>query len=484
MSDRSADPRLATLDALLAAEPGQADALYLRAGLLAEQGRAEDARRDYMAVIAIEPAHFGALNDLGTLLFNTDFRAAARLAYAEAIKHHPDNPIGHINLANALLANDEIGLARTHFETALALAPEHPDAHQGLANLLQTQGEDEAAARHRQRSYAARTITTTPWRGTGAPRQVLKLVSAVGGNIPTRFLLDEAVFQVSTLAVEAWRDEMTLPDRNLVFNAIGDPDLSAEALDIAEVIIARVGAPVVNAPDRVRSTGRADNARQLLGLPGVVTPRIEPVALDGIEIAAEAFGYPLLLRSPGFHTGQNFEPVAGPENLADAAARLPGRNLMLIQPLDARDALGRFRKFRTMIVGGRLYPLHLAISDSWKVHYFTADMAEKPEHRAEEAAFLADMPAVLGPLAMTGLRAIADRLRLDYAGVDFGLGPNGEVLLFEANATMVVNPPDPDPRWDYRRGPVDAVLAAVREMLVARIDEAAIAASSPPGPSP
>ena len=83
-----------------------------------------------------------------------------------------------------------------------------------------------------------------------------------------------------------------------------------------------------------------------------------------------------------------------------------------VEPLDARDASGRFRKFRTMIVGGGLYPLHLALSTSWKVHYFTADMAERPDHRAEEAAFLADMAGVIGPLAMTGLRAIAVRLGL------------------------------------------------------------------------
>jgi hypothetical protein len=75
---------------------------------------------------------------------------------------------------------------------------------------------------------------------------------------------------------------------------------------------------------------------------------------------------------------------------------------------------------------------------------------------------------MLGPRALAGLEAIAQALGLDYAGVDFGLSPQGDVLLFEANATMVVNPPDPDPRWDYRRGPVDRILAAVRDLLLGR----------------
>ena len=91
-----------------------------------------------------------------------------------------------------------------------------------------------------------------------------------------------------------------------------------------------------------------------------------------------------------------------------------------------------------MMIGGQIYPLHLAISRNWKVHYFTSDMADKPDHRAEEARFLEDMPAVLGETAMTALEHIRDALGLDYAGVDFGLAPNGDLLLFEANATMVI----------------------------------------------
>jgi hypothetical protein len=118
-----------------------------------------------------------------------------------------------------------------------------------------------------------------------------------------------------------------------------------------------------------------------------------------------------------------------------------------------------------MIVDGHLYPLHLAISDHWKVHYFSAAMADHPERRSEEAAFLADMPRVLGPRAMAGLEHIREALGLDYGGIDFGLGSDGEILLFEANATMVVNPPDPDPRWQYRRRPIERVLEAAHAML-------------------
>jgi hypothetical protein len=38
--------------------------------------------------------------------------------------------------------------------------------------------------------------------------------------------------------------------------------------------------------------------------------------------------------------------------------------------------------------------------------------------------------------------------------------------LFEANATMVVNAPEPDERWAYRRPAVERIFGAVRGMLM------------------
>jgi glutathione synthase/RimK-type ligase-like ATP-grasp enzyme len=457
---------LAELDAFLARDPGRTEARYLRATALAALGRQEEAKQDYLAVIAEDPRHFGALNDLGTLLHHTDYRTAARLAYAEAVKHHPDNVIGRINLANALLADGQAEEARAHFEMALTLDPDHPDAHQGMANLLQERNDWDGAERHRQQSYRARTITTLPYRGEGAPCRVLMLVSAVGGNVPARFVLDDALFAVSILVVEAFKADTALPPHDVVFNAIGDADLCAAALNVAEKVLAATAARVINPPPRVRDSGRADTARLLANLPGVVAPRTALVEKSAVAAAAEPFGFPLLVRSPGFHTGQHFRKVEHSGDLEAAILALPGRYLLLIEYLNAFDAEGWARKYRVMMIGGQLFPLHLAISRDWKVHYFTASMAEQAGHRAEEEAFLNDMPVVLGPIATAALTRICKRLGLDYAGIDFGLSSEGKLLAFEANATMVINPPGPDEIWNYRRAAVDRALAAARAMVM------------------
>ena len=78
------------------------------------------------------------------------------------------------------------------------------------------------------------------------------------------------------------------------------------------------------------------------------------------------------------------------------------------------------------------------------------------------------MPSVLGAKAMAALQGLAAVLGLDYGGIDFGLNEAGQILLFEANATMVVEQPDGDPRWDYRRAAVEHIHVAMRNLLLGR----------------
>jgi len=208
----------------------------------------------------------------------------------------------------------------------------------------------------------------------------------------------------------------------------------------------------------------------LRGLDGVRAPHTERIARDVLTAQAlgeRGFTFPLLLRSPGHHAGDHFARVETADALAGIAASLPGRDLLAIEFLDARGADGDVRKYRVICVDGRLYPVHLAIAPQWKVHYFSAEMAERSDHRAEETAFLEDMPAVVGERGMRALAAICATMELDYAGVDFGLSSEGTILVFEANATMAVYHSEPG-AWGARRRAAEGVIGAVRAMLVER----------------
>lgn len=211
--------------------------------------------------------------------------------------------------------------------------------------------------------------------------------------------------------------------------------------------------------------------QRLRGIDGALLPRTECVPREAVTakgLLARGFTFPLLLRSPGYHQGDHCALVSDAAALPEIVASLPGCDVLAIDFFDARGSDGNARKYRVVSVDGTLYPVHAAIAPHWKVHYFSADMTDRAEHRAEEARYLGDMAAVVKAAGMRALEAICATLELDYCGVDFGLDRDGNVLVFEANATMAVYPPEAGGMWEYRRIAADRVVAAVRAMLVDR----------------
>jgi len=449
-----------------------------RADLLAEMGRNLDARSDYLRALELDPASHSGLIGFGRLLITERHLKAAQMVYAEAVKHYPDDIVCRVNLGGVLLERDDPAGSRKQYEAALGIDPEFPQAHGGMYYALTRLGEFEAAEMHQRKAFGQKSLFANPYRGTAKPIPVLLLVSSTGGNTPIEKLLDDRVFQTYVVVADFYDTAVPLPEHRIVVNGIGDADAAGQALMAAESLVLLTKAPVLNAPAAVRASGRCENAARLANLPGVISPLTATFAYEQLSgpdgaavLANHGFTFPLLVRAPGFHMGLHFELVETPAELAAAAGALPGAGrggaeLIAIQYLDARGEDGCVRKYRAMIVDGQLFPLHLAISQHWKIHYFSADMKERPDHRAEEAGFLADMPGFIGAKAIAALESVRAALGLDYGGIDFGLNRQGEVLLFEANATMVVEQPDPDPRWDYRRAAVERIHAAVRRMLL------------------
>jgi hypothetical protein len=307
-------------------------------------------------------------------------------------------------------------------------------------------------------------VTPRRYRGTGVAPEVLYLASARGGNVRLWPWLDDAQLAVTVVYADYADPSQPLPVHDWVINAIGDADGAALALAHAEGLVSATTKPVINHPAKVRQTGRSALGRLCQGIDGLVAPRIRRMDRASI-LSSDDLEFPVLIRAPGFHTGEHFHAVPSRAGLAAVVASMPGETLFLIEPLDARGRDGMVRKYRVMLVRGRIYPWHVAISSDWKVHYFTAAMAEQENYRAEERRFLNDMANVLGGRAMTALECLGQRMGLDYAGVDFGVALDGSVLVFEANATMTINAPQPGAIWDYRRPAAVAVQDAVARML-------------------
>ncbi len=375
-------------------------------------------------------------------------------------------PLHRSGYANSVYQDNDLPTAQRHYRAALAADPRFAPALQGLARVLTTLG-DPTAEQYWQAGFTNHAVVTQRYRGIGTGIPLLLLVAARGGNVPTQCWVDNTVYAVSAVYADFYDFAQALPNHVLTLNAIGDADLCSAALASAERMVADDATPVINHPAQVRLTGRQDNARRLAGVPDVKVPRTTMLSRSAILAGADV-SFPILLRAPGFHTGQHFFRAESRRDLEEAVAELPGEDLLAIEYVNARGSDGMARKYRAMFIDGVIYPLHLAIGADWKVHYFTAGMAANPAFREEERRFLDDMSATLGVPAMTALSRIQATLGLDYAGIDFALTQDGSVLLFEANATMVIDPPDTNPMWDYRRVAIGKALDAAKRMLSRR----------------
>jgi hypothetical protein len=464
---------LTEVDAHLREDPLAVDLALERARLLDELDRSGEARDAYLRIVSRAPNHPRALNDFGTFLMRGGLRAAARTVYERAVAVDPRSAVARANLANVSFADNDYEAARRHYQAALAIDPQLATAHQGLSYALTRLGREEEARAHRRLGFAQRALTTAPYRGPSPPVDVLLVVAASGGTAYTDAFLDDRIFRTTTLVVDAY-DGTRVPPVDVAFNAIADADRARAELLAAEELLADVHVPVLNPPQRVLATARQANAERLGSLGGVVAPRIATVPLrallaDGPAVAGRAgFTFPLLVRAPGFHTGQHFGLVEHPAALAAALDGFPGGDVLLIEYLDVRDDDGAVRKYRMMVVDGALYPAHVAVSNEWKVHYFSAGMADDAAKRAEDERFLADPATAIGPAALTALGRVYETVRLDYMGIDFAIDRSGRVVVFEANASMIVLPPAAGAIWDYRREPVQRIVDAVQRMLLRR----------------
>jgi glutathione synthase/RimK-type ligase-like ATP-grasp enzyme len=473
------DPQqLIAIEEMIRDAPDDIGLFFGRACCLEDLGRIDEAVQAYVAVLNRQPTHFGGLTNLGSLLLEHG-RPADSTPYLEAAaKLYPADPVALVNLAQLQAERGELDVAIATYGAALKAKPEFLHAHLGLAKIYVARDEPALAQQHLDLAYAEPKAWSFPYRGTAAPLNLLLLVSAFGGDMVTNLFFDDAVVQKGVLLADSVRGDIALPPCHVIFNAIGDADRSRPSLERAVAIVASSSAAVINDPVAVLRTGRVETMQRLRGIDGVRAPRTERIPREDVTaegLSGRGFTFPLLLRSPGHHAGDHFAMVETPEVLAEIATTLPGRELLAIEFLDARGAGGDVRKYRAVAVAGRLFPVHLAIASEWKVHYFSADMGERADHQAEETAFLENMPAVVGERGMRALAAICESMGLDYAGVDFGLSAEGTILVFEANATMAVYPPEAGASGGSRREAVDRVIAAVREMVVARAKTAGYA---------
>ena len=223
-------------------------------------------------------------------------------------------------------------------------------------------------------------------------------------------------------------------------NYIADPDHCLLSLQAASRISKTLPWPWFNHPDRVFETTRDRVSTVLQGIPGLDVPkaiRSRPQNLAGIlaDIERHGLAYPVLIRAAGQHGGRTLVRLDGstPEQILGSQIAY-GPDLYITEFRNVADADGFYRRYRFAIVGGQPFIKSVLAGHNWNLH--AADRVWTEATIAYEREAIDTFYNVLKPQIEERVVEVYNRLKLDYFGIDCALRPNGDLVLFEANATM------------------------------------------------
>lgn len=354
-----------------------------------------------------------------------------------------------------------------------------------LATIEQLFGNLEDGLARQAEALELTRLYRSPFAAPAPGLRVLAFAAPgdIGTNTPLEFLLDGSDVALDTLYIVPGRPlPEHIPEHDLAFVAVGESDDNHPILAEIARLAARWPRPVINPPERIGLLARERLCRVLAGAPGLAIPatvRAERARL--VQLAAGAMpidqllpdgAFPIVVRPVGSHAGRGLKKLDTPAALVPYLAEQSADAFYLSRFVDYRGPDGFFRKYRIAFIAGRPYACHMAITDQWMIYYLNAQMKESAAKRAEEERFMAQFDGDFARRHGAALTAIAERVGLDYFGIDCAETTAGELLLFEADIAMIVHAMDSPAIFPYKPPQMRKVFGAFRAMLRRRAAEA------------
>jgi hypothetical protein len=349
--------------------------------------------------------------------------------------------------------------------------PAARQAHLRLYEVEQMLGQPESAIAHLRAAVQGSRIVSMPAQTQPAALSVLALsrVAPFEANTPLELIVDTEHTTLHRLYIDDGDTQLPddeLPPYDVLFNAIAESEAAQPALKLAHAFAQRAGRRPVNAPDLVAQLGRSDVARRFAGSATILAPDVERV--EAAALRARDVTTPLIVRPVGSQAGHALARIDDRAALHAYLDEHAYPAYFVMPFVDYKSSDGFYRKYRVMFVSGVPFAYHLAISPRWMIHYYNAAMADHQWMRDEEARFIGDLDAVFNGRLRAALDEIARGVALDYFGIDCGIAPDGRLLLFEADAAMLVHGTDPPDLYPYKRAGFERVKTALSELLFSR----------------
>jgi glutathione synthase/RimK-type ligase-like ATP-grasp enzyme len=363
--------------------------------------------------------------------------------------------------------------------------PLDANAPMDLSTVLQLKGSRDIALSMQAQALQAQQLYRAP-SASGTP--AIRLLALMGpgdlmANTPLEFLLEDSDVALDMLYVGPGVPEpASLPEHDLLFVAIGESDQNLPLLEQLDVVVSEWPRPVLNRPGRIATLSRDGTCARLKSLPGVAMPATVRVAREVLErigrgelalsAVLEGGAFPIIVRPVDSHAGRGLDKLEDAAAIAAYLQAMPESEFYVSRFVDYRGADGLFRKYRIVLIAGRPFVSHMAISQHWMIHYLNAGMSESAEKRAEEERFMASFDEDFARRHAKAFRAIDDAIGLDYLGIDCGETPDGALLIFEVDSNMIVHAIDPVDVFPYKQPQMRKVFAAFRAMLASTMQHA------------
>ena len=376
--------------------------------------------------------------------------------------------------------------------TRLTADPGDAGAMLDLSTLLQMRGERDRGLELQAAALAScRCYRTSHGSEHGSGRGLRVLAFAIAGdlmtNTPIDFLLEGSDVELTTCYVDgALPSAAELPDHDVAFLAIGLSEHGEAALSRLEGALEGWPRPVINGhPERIAALTRDGIADRFAGHPNVACPATRRVDRDVLRQVAGGgttlaeihpeLAFPILARPIGSHAGAGLEKLDDPAGLATYLAAHPDPDLFITHFFDYSGADGLFRKLRVVLINGRPFISHMAVSARWMVHYLNADMGAAA-HRAQEAQVMASFDLGFAARHAAAFQALSGTLGLDYFGLDCAETADGRLLVFEVDVAMIVHAMDSAELYPYKKPAMAKLFSAFAAALAASSQHRRIAA--------
>jgi glutathione synthase/RimK-type ligase-like ATP-grasp enzyme len=374
-----------------------------------------------------------------------------------------DQPLGIAKLSK--LAFDGVDLTPLHSQlvTKYIFEPDNAAALIDLSTIEQLFGNDRDGVARQGEALMLRQVFHSPCSAAKPALRLLALAAPgdVGNNTPLEFLLEGSDIALSTFYIVPGRPlPDPLPEHDLAIVAACEADGNRAVLAEIERLLPSWPKPVLNHPEQIASLARERLHSLLKNVRGLVMPatvRIDRTTLS--EIAAGRAdltahlpdgGFPLVVRPLDSHAGRGLQKLDDAPALTRYLAERQERGFYISRFVDYRSPDGLFRKYRIVFIGGKPYACHMAIADQWMLYYLNAGMAESTAKKIEEERFMTGFDHEFAKRHHAALAGIAERVDLDYFGIDCAQTAEGSLLLFEADVAMIVHLMDSPTIFPYK----------------------------------